>query len=140
MHDDVCEVNNKNSKIAIFILITSLAIIISLLQYSNFHSIVKLASLTITSLYVFYIFFQYNSSYTSRYEILFELKNLIVWNNHTPQLMTIIKWYTIGNICAIIKARNKNMNKTLIIFKDSCPNNAFKQIMKRIKWSPIQSS
>lgn len=141
MRDNFCVVDCKTSKLATGMLVTIWINILFLLHYSNFYIVIKLASFAIVSIYMLYIFFQYNyHGYTSKYEILFELQNVIIWNNHTTQLVTIKKWYLIGNICAIIKAKNQNINKTLIILKDSCPNEVFKQIMKRIKWSSIQTS
>lgn len=139
MRNDCCIISCKTSKIAASIFFFTWVIIATLLHFSNSHVLIKLILQALTSLYIIYIFSQHHN-HKSKYEILFKSQNLIIWKIHTSQLTTITKWYAVGSICIVIKVKDlKNINKTLIFFKDNCDNTEFKQIMKQIKWYPIKT-
>lgn len=142
MRDDYCTINSRISKIAISLFFLLWLSVTSLIYYGNFHIIVKTSYTVINSVWIIYLFYQYQfNNHIVKYDLLFRLQNIVIWDkNNQTQLLTIKKWYSIGNICAIIEANNTTMSQKFIIFQDNCSDKTFKQIMRHIKWSRLQTT
>lgn len=141
MNADLCSFTVIRSKLAFGLIVVCCLVILTTLKYAQINPWAKivLASIVIFSSCTLVYNLEFKTIY-GKYDILYHLNNLIISNKHQVMMYDIVSWYSIANLCVIITIKQTNQQRNLLLFRDSCPQSVFNELMRNIRWKPINNT
>lgn len=141
MNADLCSFTITRSKLAFGLIVVCCLIILTTLKYAQINPWAKivLVGIVISSSCILVYNLEFKTIY-GKYDILYHLNNLIISNKQQVIMYDIVSWYSIANLCVIITIKQANQQRNLLLFRDSCPQSVFNELMRNIRWKPINNT
>ena len=141
MNTGLCSFTIARSKLALGVLIAVSILILIMLKYAQIMSLVKITLLTVIAsvscLIAYYLEFK---NIYGKCDILYHLNNLIISNERQVIMYDIVSWYPIANMAVVITLKQVTNYQKIILFRDSCPRPIFNELMRHIRWQPINNN
>lgn len=136
MNNEICNIQLCKSRLFALGITFFWLLLAVLIKYAQIDTLAKFCLLCAISIFIVinYYLIEIHDNISSC-DVLFLLKNIVCWEKNTTSLYTIEEWYSIGNVCIIIKLSNNQKIRNLFIFRDSCNINTFNHLMRHIKWA-----
>lgn len=136
MNNEICNIQLCKSRLFVLGITFFWLLLAVLIKYAQINPLAKLCLLCAISIFILinYYLIEIHDNISSC-DVLFFLNNIVCWERNTTSLRTIEEWYSIVNVCIIIKLSTNQKIKNLFIFRDSCDINTFNHLMRRIKWA-----
>lgn len=141
MNADLCSFTVIRSKLAFGLIVVCCLVILTTLKYAQINPWAKivLVGIVISSSCILVYNLEFKTIY-GKYDILYHLNNLIISNKQQVMMYDIVSWYSIANLCVIITIKQANQQRNLLLFRDSCPQSVFNELMRNIRWKPINNT
>lgn len=134
----MCSLIIERSKLLIIGTLTTILAIFFLLKYAHIYTIAKIIIFGLVIIFLLYLLYSTEfNSIRGKCDILFDINNIVCWEQNKVKLMSIKSWQPIGNVCLIIRLSDKDKIKNLLLFRDSCKRSTFNELMRYARWKPL---
>lgn len=125
----------KRSKLLIIGILVSMLAIFFLIKYAQIYTIAKIIIFGLVLSLLLYLLYTYEfRAIMGKCDILFDINSIVCWEQNKVKLMNIKSWQSVGNVCLIIKLSDGDKIKNLLLFRDSCKNSTFNELMRYARW------
>lgn len=109
--------------------------------FSNIAIAYKLTLLTIISIWLLLLAYQFLFNIPKKVDLLFALQNAIVWENNRTELYDIVKLFSLSYFFTILGIKKSTQKtKYILISANSIPITQYKVLRRYIKWQPTSSN
>lgn len=121
--------------------IIPLPLFITMMIFSNIAIAYKLALLTIISIWLLLLAYQFLFNIPKKVDLLFALQNAIVWENNRTELYDIVRLSSLSYFFTILGIKKSTQKtKYILISANSIPITQYKALRRYIKWQPTSSN
>lgn len=121
--------------------ITPLPLLIIMIIFSNTATAYKLILLTIILIWLLILIYQFFFNIPEKIDLLFALRNAIVWENYRTELYDIVRLSSLSYFFTILGIKKSTQKtKYILISASSIPITQYKALRRYIKWQPTSSN
>ncbi len=121
--------------------IIPLPLFIIMVIFSNTTTAYKLILLTIISIWLLILVYQFFFNIPKKIDLLFALRNAIVWENNRTELYDIVKLSSLSYFFTILGIKkSKQKTKYILVNVNSIPITQYKALRRHIKWQPTSNN